>query len=97
MTRHGRNVPEGFSVVVKNKNFASSLYSILYYYTSRNVVVRALQALTDIKLPFPTPWEKESKIPKIGVDSFCLKSVLTEFHVSNSIGFQKGLKLWGPF
>ena len=69
----------------------------ILFITSRNVVVRALQALTDIKPPFPTPWGKESKIPEIGVDSFCLESILTEFHVSNSIGFQKGLKLWSPF
>ena len=61
------------------------------------MVVRALQALTDIKPPFPTPWGKESKIPEIGVDSFCLKSVLTEFQVSDSIGFRKALKLWSPF
>jgi len=57
------------------------------------VVVRALQALTDINPPFPTPWGKKSKIHEIGVNSICLESVLTEFHVSNSIGFQKGLKL----
>jgi len=60
------------------------------------VFVRALQALTDIKPPFPTPCGEESKIPEIGVDLFCLKSVLTEFHVSNSIGFRKSLKLWSP-
>ena len=61
------------------------------------MVVRALQALTDIRPPFPTPWGKESKIPEIGVDLFCLKSVFTEFHVFNSIGFRKDLKLWSPF
>ena len=30
----------------------------------------------------------ESKIPEIGVNLFCLEIVLTEFHVSNSIGIQ---------
>ena len=38
--------------------------STFYLLTSRNVVVRALQALTDIRPPFPTPWGKNRKFLK---------------------------------
>ena len=41
----------------------------------------------DNKPPFQPPGE-ESKIPEIGVNLFCLKILLTEFHISNSIGFK---------
>ncbi|WP_214673802.1 hypothetical protein, partial [Escherichia coli] len=51
----------------------------------------------DIRAPFPNPLGGGSKIPEIGVNLFCLKIISTEFHVFNSIGFRKGLKLWSSF
>ena len=48
-----------------------------------------LQSVSRLTLDtlFQPPVE-ESKMPEIGVNLFCLKILLTEFHISNSIGFQ---------
>ena len=52
----------------------------------QDFVLQSVSRLTLDTLSKP-PGE-ESKIPEIGVNLFCLKILLTEFHISNSIGFK---------